>query len=652
MWVSGNNSANLDCTSFYTWEQVAGTNNTIQFNNQSTGEFNTWSWSFGDGTTSGIYNPEHEYSQIGVYYVCLTIGDGISCNDTFCDTVVVSPDCHADFDFSYVPTTPTYVQFTDASTGYPNSWLWHFGDGSTSNEQNPVHPYYDPGVYEVCLVIEHSDSLYYCLDSICKTVIIPDTLECEAIYSYNISEEDPMEVHFTDESNGNITDWEWNFGDGVTSNEQNPVHAYAEEGEYLVCLKVEHDDSLEYCIHFICETIILEGTIVCEADFVALADSNSNVMYRYSFIDQSIGDQDGWHWTFGDGNISQEQNPVHIYDQPGTYEVCLHTWNSNYPGCTDTYCILVKTAEYFQLGGLAFVGENPMNNPYPAGDTGLAILYRQRSDQSVVAVDTNTFFELGYYWFSNMMEMDYMIRIGLSPGSVHYKDFVPSYFPGSMSWQDADVFMLNDNLFEMNTNLLQAYHLEVGPGMISGRVVSGNRNGVEAHASFHDVPVILTDLASTPLEWTTTDEYGSFEFRNIALGSYLIHADVAGIWSQPESVALNESFPTNDSVLIKMYYTAPFAITEPLHNVLEFYSLYPNPVSNNFTFQLSAEQEMFFQFDIINLTGQRIKSDRQFASKGINTYKINTEGLPAGIYLINVTGEGQRGLLSKKFVKK
>ena len=418
-WLFGMNTVNpkLDCTSFFTWEAVQGTNTSIQFNNESSGEFNTWMWDFGDGTTSGVFNPIHEFSSYGTYYVCLTISDGIACNDVYCDTVFVLPECQADFEFTFVPTTPIYVQFADLSTGFPDSWFWTFGDGTSSAAQNPVHSYNVPGAYEVCLIIEHNDSLYNCIDSVCKTIVIPDSMNCEAEYTYEISDINPLELSFFDLSSGAITDWVWNFGDGTISHEQNPVHIFPEHAEYLVCLEVSNADTSQQCFHFICHTVDLSDTIFCHADFTSTVDSSSNVMYRHYFQDQSLGYPDSWFWDFGDGTISHERNPVHVYTDAGIYEVCLNTWNSAHPFCNDTYCKLVKTSEYYKLGGLALLGESPMNNPYPTGDTGIAILYRKQENAGLIAVDTNTFHEFGYYWFNNMMAMDYVIKINLTPNS-------------------------------------------------------------------------------------------------------------------------------------------------------------------------------------------------------------------------------------------
>ncbi len=649
LWYS---ATGTECTAYFTWEPIPGSNTGIQFNNESSGDFNSWQWDFGDGNISGVFSPEHAFSEFGEYYVCLTVSDGAGCTDVYCDTVIVTPDCNADFDFTLVPTTPLYIQFTDLSTGFPDSWLWTFGDGQSSIAQNPVHPYPVAGTYEVCLVIEHDNGGYYCIDSICKTVIIPDSLNCEADFTYHQGNTNPLEISFFDQSTGTITSWEWDFGDGTISHEENPVHIFPEPAEYLVCLQVSNHDTAQHCFHFLCKNIDLSDTVFCHSDFSAMADSSSQEMYRFFFTDESLGYPDNWLWDFGDGNTSHNRNPAHTYDEPGTYEVCLNTWNSNYPNCNDTYCKLVKTSDYHQLGGMAFMGEDPMNNPYPQGDTGMAILYRQREDHSLIAVDTTYFHELGYYWFTNMMEMKYVIRIGLSPASTHYHDFVPSYYSEAMTWQDADVFMLNDNMFEMNTSLVYAEGAENGPGRISGRVMAGDERN-EAHRGFHDLPVILTDaISKTPLEWTSTNEFGEFEFNSLALGTYTLYADAAGIWSEPETVLLDENTVMIDTVYIEMFQTAPLAIDEPEPLQIQLSALYPNPVSDQLHLELKAISRQSAEIRILNLTGQLVNQLGVEVLKGRNSISLNTAGLPGGIYLLMIRWEGRDQVISQRFIKK
>lgn len=647
--ISPTNNETSECSAWFSWEPFGGANTVIAFSNESQGDFNTWMWDFGDGFTSPVFSPAHEFSDYGTYYVCLTI-EGDSCNDIFCDTIIVTPSCEPDFEFTYVPTTPMHVQFTDLSGTPPDAWFWDFGDGTTSTQQNPVHPYPIPGTYQVCLTITIENGIS-CTDSICKFIVIPDSVNCEAAYTYNIDPSNPLEITFSDNSVGNITDWTWDFGDGTTSHEPSPVHEYAEPAEYLVCLNVENSDTNQHCFHFICKTIDLADTIICLSDFTFTVDSSSNVMYRHYFTDMSTGNPDGWLWNFGDGNTSNEQHPVHVYDEAGIYEVCLESWNSNQAGCSDSYCQLLQTTSYHQLGGQAFIGEYPINNPYPTGDTGVAILYRQRSDLSVVAVDTNTFHQLGYYAFSDMMELPYTMRIGLTPGSANYHNFIPTYYPEGMTWDQAGSIMLSEDMFEMHTSMIPVVGVENGIGTIRGRVVLGERKGVEAHHSFHDIPVILCDQNNLPLDWITTNEFGQFEFINIAFGSYKLYADLAGIYTISEQVVLEDGYPVVDTIRIEMFTENPLSIPEAPDEIISINGLYPNPVKDLFNVELTAERDMELQLNIYNITGQLLQSNRQYISKGINILQVESKNMPPGMYLLRLGANGMHHILQKKFIK-
>jgi PKD repeat protein len=124
--------------------------NTVNFTIQSSsGVPATYSWDFGDGTTSTSFNPSHTYLTGGDFEVCLTVVD-VCGTDTYCDTVsIFCPGPVADFNWSTVGFT---VDFQDLSTNNPTQWAWDFGDGGFSTLQNPSHTYAAVGPYQVCLV--------------------------------------------------------------------------------------------------------------------------------------------------------------------------------------------------------------------------------------------------------------------------------------------------------------------------------------------------------------------------------------------------------------------------------------------------------------------------------------------------------------------
>ena len=129
---------------------------TVNFTDTSTNSPTEWYWSFGDGDTSSDQNVTHTYTSTGTYTVELTAYNSAGSNITSAldyitvvsDTVTPEVSFTADVTQGTVPLT---VQFTDTSENSPTSWLWSFGDGSSSTLENPSHTYSESGTYSVRL---------------------------------------------------------------------------------------------------------------------------------------------------------------------------------------------------------------------------------------------------------------------------------------------------------------------------------------------------------------------------------------------------------------------------------------------------------------------------------------------------------------------
>jgi PKD repeat protein/N-acetylneuraminic acid mutarotase len=132
---------------------------------------------------------------------------------------------------------PLAVQFTDASTGTVEAWLWDFGNAVTSTLQSPSHVYTATGVYTVSLLVSGpgGSDLLVRPDYITVTERITPSADFTAA---PLSGPSPLTVTFTDTSSGPITAWLWDFGDAVTSTVQNPSHVYSAAGAYTVSLLV------------------------------------------------------------------------------------------------------------------------------------------------------------------------------------------------------------------------------------------------------------------------------------------------------------------------------------------------------------------------------------------------------------------------------
>ncbi len=277
----------------------------VSFSDESTGNVTGWSWDFGDGSSSTQSDPVHTYDQANLYTVGLTVQGPLG-SDAETQQIPVG-EIVARFSTAASPADPLEIHFTDESTGGATSWSWDLGDGNTSTEQHPVHTYAQADLYTVVLTVQGA------LGSAADTQQI-QVGELMAGFSVAISPSDPFQVSFSDESMGNVTSWSWDFGDGVTSTEQDPVHAYAQADLYTVSLTVQGALGSD------AETQELRvGEIV--AHFSASFSTSDE--FLVSFIDESSGNVAAWSWDFGDGESSTVQDPVHTYAARGTYVVRL-----------------------------------------------------------------------------------------------------------------------------------------------------------------------------------------------------------------------------------------------------------------------------------------------------------------------------------------
>jgi len=215
----------------------------LQFTDASSNLPASWSWNFGDGTSSTSRNPTHAFGKSGTYTVVLTASNASGTN-SFSQTLTASATAGSAPTAAYAssPSAPVngqVVTFTDQSTGSPSSWSWSFGDSSTasvSDSQNPVHVFASPGTYTVTLVPANASGAATPVSQT-LTVAASTSAPASAFLVAPASPAAQQTVVFTDLSAGGPTTWSWTFGDdGSTSADPNPVHVFAGAGTYKVSL--------------------------------------------------------------------------------------------------------------------------------------------------------------------------------------------------------------------------------------------------------------------------------------------------------------------------------------------------------------------------------------------------------------------------------
>lgn len=285
----------------------------------------TWLWNFGDGTMSTSQNPSHVYLKNGIYPVQLISATSSGCIDTMTFNSIITNKPTANF-ISTNPTncSPTLVSFTDSSSN-AISWLWDFGDGSSSTNPNPAHIYNIPGLYTIKLIVWNTEG---CTDTMMRVnyIKVPGT-----IANFNTSSTlfcARSVIDFKD-SSINASKWSWNFGDGNTSSLQNPSNSYQNAGQYTVSLIVE--DSFGCTSNFTLANPITVNSL--PTSNFSVSDSSFCPPASVSFYNHSQNAVT-YMWNFGNGDTSSLQGPSHLYLSPGTDTVLLIATNAY--GCSDS----------------------------------------------------------------------------------------------------------------------------------------------------------------------------------------------------------------------------------------------------------------------------------------------------------------------------
>jgi PKD repeat protein len=214
----------------------------------------------------------------------------------------------------YVTTIGTSVQFSGKSASEVTSWLWDFGDGAISSEQNPTHVYTKKGDFSAILTVSNKagNSTAKANIRVLPTIVADFTAKNVALVAENI--------RFSDTSSGDSTSYSWDFGDGQTAKEQNPSHRYTGTGSFTVSLQVSNQVSNDT------KTMQVKIVAPVKADFSTLK-SSVQTGSAIQFSDNSSGDITSYSWDFGDGQTAKEQNPSHRYTGTGSFTVSLHVSN-------------------------------------------------------------------------------------------------------------------------------------------------------------------------------------------------------------------------------------------------------------------------------------------------------------------------------------
>ena len=298
----------------------------INFTDLTSGPGNiTYAWNFGDGNTATLQNPSNSYVSAGNYTVQLTATSEYGCSATVQKPVTVVSNT-ASFTAPDTVCLNSTVSFQNTSTPTPLSNLWDFGNSKQSTKLSDTSSYDVPGTFQVRLINNYSN----CTDSFVRNIVVspppavdftaPQVIGCKAPFTVNFQSLAPTAVS-----------WQWDFGDGATSNVQNPTHQYNTPGQYNVRLTITDARGCS-------NTVSKSNFVRIIAPTVAISNAPSGGCAPFTFNPvASVNAIDGiasYFWDFGDGFTATGASPSHTYVGVGSYTIKLVITTNG--GCTDS----------------------------------------------------------------------------------------------------------------------------------------------------------------------------------------------------------------------------------------------------------------------------------------------------------------------------
>ena len=214
---------------------------------------------------------------------------------------------------------PLTVRFTNQSQGQINSYLWTFGDGTTSSEINPVKTFTQAGAYLVTLTVTGAGGV----SNVSRTISVSSINPPVASFIVDKSSgEAPLTVVFTNRSTGNINSFFWDFGDGETSTQTSPTHTFTSVGTYNVILEARGDGGTTQVVR---QITVNNPQIPAPVAQFAPNVTEGNTPLTVTFSNTSTGNISQYLWDFNNDGVtdSTDVSPTHTFTAAGEYTVRL-----------------------------------------------------------------------------------------------------------------------------------------------------------------------------------------------------------------------------------------------------------------------------------------------------------------------------------------
>ena len=286
----------------------------------------------------------------------------------------------------------------------------------------------------------------------------------------------------------------------------------------------------------------------------------------------------------------------------------------------------VELEGFYFMAGQVFADENHI-------ESGFAYWYKM-VEETVVDIDAKLIGEQGWFEFGGLSAAHYIVKAEPSPTSMYYGDYLPTYYGDVIHWEDATLIHLTESTDDLHIHLVGAVSAPQGPGSISGSIENADRAA--------DIPVFLRTAEQETVVMTLSSAEGTYNFTDLAYGTYEIFAEVPGKSITPQTIILSETSPSVEGIdMVIMESEIIFTLGIAESAVFESVPvIYPNPVSDRASIMISLKKLSSLNIMIIDPAG-RVISKEVCNVIGKMTIPVDLTRLSKGIYIMKMEAGGE-----------
>ncbi len=515
-------------------------------------------------------------------------------------------------DSGYCP--PIYVSFYDSSAPNATSWLWRFGDGTTSDSENPVHVYYYPGNYTVTHIV--SDK-FGDIDSVTKinAIKITGTDARFKLSSHKICSGDS--VYFSQIAN-DTNPGEWELGNGqIRVGGNNFWQAYTcvsnSSDPLLTVFQVSLEKKDGNCYAYSDDTILVYPVL------------NPKITRNGDTLVSSFAVKNQWYYN---GKAIDTSSSIIIHNKNGVYTLT----QTNDGGCSGTDSFVL----YDTLRGTITTSKGAaLKNQW------VYELVYNASDSVLSPVDSIKTDTGGHYVFYTNDTAVYLVAV---PDSANYPNEMGTYYDSALIFQSASVIHPKLGTTVINFNTIGGTNSS-GGSFIGGTITICNCKKPGKGQPVPNLRVILVDNNNNPVRQTITNKYGAFAFGSLAKGTYKIWVDYPHF---DNSLAPVINLPANTTIkkdLLFLLYptylqldTTTTSINQVANSATNL-TVYPNPFTSAITISYTLPQNQNVLLTLTDITGKQIATlanETQNPGQHIYTFDADKYNIPAGMYFIKL----------------